>query len=102
MAKIIEVPDDLAALFSDPERLRAAWELLNALAQMSAALVPVAGSVAFGVGKPLIKGEPPNLILTLPFQFQVPIANATATAASASAQLNLLLAQLRLTGQLPS
>lgn len=43
-----------------------------------------------------------SMILAAPLQFAAPIANSTATAASVSTQLNLLLAQLRLTGQLPS
>ena len=43
-----------------------------------------------------------NAVLPIPLQLRAPIADSTATAASVSAQLNLLLAALRSTGQLPT
>lgn len=98
----IEVPTNLADLLTDGKRLRDAINLLNALASMEVHLVtPGAVSPLVPGGKP-IRGDPPSLIMTLPLKFAAPIADSTATAASASAQLNLLLAALRTTGQLPS
>jgi hypothetical protein len=59
------------------------------------------GSNTAGVENVLVD-SPQNLVLALPLKFAAPIANSTATAASVSTQLNLVLAQLRLTGQLPT
>lgn len=53
-------------------------------------------------GKTAIITAENNLVLNLPLKFDAPIANSTASAASASAQLNLVLAQLRRTGLLPT
>jgi hypothetical protein len=53
-------------------------------------------------GKTAIIAAENNLVLNLPLKFDAPIANSTASAASVSTQLNILLAQLRLTGILPT
>ena len=98
----LAAPADLAALFQEPQRVRDAFDLLNALAQMEVHIVVAGGAVALGPGKSALKGSPPALILPLPLKFATPIANSTATAASVSAQLNSLLAALRTTGQLPA
>lgn len=59
------------------------------------------GSNTGGVQNVLVPSAQ-NIVLALPLKFAAPITNSTATAASVSTQLNLLLAQLRLTGQLPT
>ena len=43
-----------------------------------------------------------NMVVPIPIKLTAPIADSTATAASVSTQLNLLLAALRRTGQLPT
>lgn len=100
--KTIEAPANLAELLSDPQRVRDAFALLNALATMEVHLVPPGGAPALSPGNKSIRGDPPNLILPLPLQFTAAIADSTATAASVSAQLNLLLAELRKIRQLPT
>jgi hypothetical protein len=69
MAKLIEVPDDLADLFSNPETIRAAFALLNGLAQMQGQLVPPAASTGLVKGQTIIKGDPPVMTMVLPLQF---------------------------------
>lgn len=76
----IEVPDDLAALFSDPEWLRKAVGVVNALLTMEKHLVVPGADVDCAPGKPALKGEPPNLIFPLPFKAPNTWAAATGTA----------------------
>ena len=100
--KPLAPPQNLADLLSDPQRIRDAFELLSALAALQVHLVPPGNVAALAPGNRSIIGDPPNLILPLPLKFTTAIANSSATAASVSTQLNLLLAELRKTGQLPS
>ncbi len=102
MPKQIEVPSDLSDLLADSQRVRDAFALLNALATMEVHLVPTGAVDPLRPGGKPIRGDAPNLIMALPLRLGSPIANSTATAASVSTQLNLLLAALRETGQLPS
>lgn len=101
MPKKIKVPATIGELLTDKQRVIDAFALLNALAGLEMNLVVPAGSVAFGPGREAILGDPPKLILPIPLKFAAAIPNSTATVASVSAQLNLLLAALRITGQLP-
>lgn len=100
--KTIDLPATVAELLTDPKRVRDAIALLNALATMEVHLVAPGNVAPLSPGSKPIRGDPPNLILPLPLKFTAAITDSTATAASASAQLNLLLAELRKTGQLPS
>ena len=100
--KTIDLPESLADLLGDPQRIRDAIDLLNAIATMEVHLVAPGNVAPLSPGNRPIRGDPPNLILPLPLKFTAAITDSTATAASASAQLNLLLAELRKTGQLPS
>lgn len=102
MPRTIQVPESMADLFADPQRVADAFRLLNALAGMEVHLVPPSNVAPLAAGQKPIRGEPPNLVLPLPLKFRRSISDSSATAASASAQLNLLLAELRATGQLPS
>lgn len=102
MPRTIEIPDQLSDLFANPQRIKDAIALLNALAGMEVHLVPPGNVASLEPGQRIIRGEPPTLILPLPLRFRGPISDSTATAASASAQLNLLLAELRATKQLPA
>lgn len=102
MPRTIKVPESVAELLQDPQRVRDALLLLNALSQLEVHLVPPGSSPALSPGNKIIKGDPPALILPLPLQFRSAIADSTATAASVSAQLNLLLAELRAVRQLPT
>ena len=102
MPRTITLPASFATLVQDPQRIRDAIELLNALSQLQVQLVPVGSSRPLSSGNRSIVGEPPALILPLPIAMQTAIADSTATAASVSAQLNALLAALRLTKLLPS
>lgn len=101
MPATIKIPDDLADLFRDGQRVSDAFALLNALATMEVHLVTPGAVDPLGPGGKPIRGDPPNLILTLPLKIAAPIANSTATAASASARLNDLLAALRVVKILP-
>lgn len=102
MPRTIELPDELADLFANPQRIRDAVALLNALSALEVHLVPPGNVASLAPGNRVIRGEPPTLILPLPLKFRAAIADSSATAASASAQLNLLLAELRATKQLPA
>jgi hypothetical protein len=75
----IEIPQNLADLVSDPQRVRDAFELLNALALMEVHLVPPGGADALIAGNQPIRGEPPVLILPLPLQSPNSWAAATGT-----------------------
>lgn len=89
-------------LLHSPEILQELVDMLYALRNINLQLVTQQGSLSFSPGTSQIFGKPPNLTLPVPLKLQNPIADSAATAASASAQLNLLLAALRKTGQLPS
>lgn len=102
MPKNITIPDTIGDLLSDPKRVRDALMLLNALVNLEVHLVPPGNVQALSPGNHPIRGDAPNLILPLPLMLPNAIADSTATAASASTQLNLLLAGLRSTRQLPS
>lgn len=102
MNNAIQIPATIGELLGDPQRVRDALELLNALAALEVHLVVSGGAVELGPGKAAIKGAPPTLVLPLPLKFATPIADSTATAFSVSTQLNLLLAALRTNGQNPS
>lgn len=100
--KTVTAPDSLAELLTDPQRVRDAFALLNALAEMQVVLVVPGGSAPLAPGNKTLRGEPPNIIMPLPLKCTRAISDSTATAASVSTQLNLLLAELRKTGQLPT
>jgi hypothetical protein len=102
MARTVTVPDSVADLLTDPKRVRDAFQILNALVDLEVHLVPAGNVQALSPGNHPIRGDAPNLILPLPLMLPRAIADSSATAASASAQLNLLLAGLRTTRQLPS
>lgn len=99
--KPIVVPTTVAELLADPQRIKDALELLNALAQIEVHLVPPGNVAPLSSGNKTIRGDAPNLIMPLPLKFTRAIADSTATAASVSTQLNLLLAELRKVSQLP-
>lgn len=75
----IEVPQSFAELVQDPQRVRDAFELLNALATMEVHLVPPGNVSALSAGNQPIRGEPPVLILPLPLQSPNTWAAATGT-----------------------
>lgn len=102
MPRNVELPDSLAGLLTEPQRIRDAVELLNALANLEVHLVPAGNVKPLKPGYHQIAGEAPALVLPLPLRLRAPIADSSATAASASAQLNTLLGYLRETGQLPT
>jgi len=102
MARTIELPQNLAELMADPQRIRDAIALLNALSQLEVRLVPPGGVRPLASGYKQILGDPPSLVLPLPLQLPSAIADSSTTAASVSAQLNLLLSGLRLTKILPT
>jgi len=100
--KTIIPPASLAELLADPQRVRDAFALLNALAEMQVVLVAPGGSQPLIPGNKTLRGDPPTLTMPLPLKLTRTIADSTATAASVSTQLNLLLAELRKTTMLPS
>ncbi len=102
MPRTIELPENLADLLTDSQRVRDAIALLNALSNLEVRLVPPGGVKPLQSGYKQIIGDPPSLVLPLPLQCTRAIADSTATAESASAQLNALLAELRKTKLLPS
>ena len=75
---------------------------LAALLQLEVHLVTPGNVAALSPGNKPLQGDEGGIILPLPLKFTRSISDSTATAASVSAQLNLLLAELRKTGQLPS
>jgi len=81
---------------------QAADELIRIVNQLVALELALATPGQNTRGLSAIVPSQTNLKLVLPLKFDAPIANSTASAASVSAQLNLVLAQLRLTGILPS
>jgi hypothetical protein len=93
----IPPPATLADLLQDPQRVRDANKALNLLL---AAQVSITQPITTrGLESLIVSRE--NIVIPVPLQLSAPIADSAATAASASTQLNLLLAALRRTGQLP-
>ncbi len=86
----------------NPAVLAAQIDMLYGLRNLNVQLVTGQASQQLAVGVSQISGSPPNLVLPLPFKLSAPIADSSATAASVSAQLNLLLAAMRVRGDLPS
>ena len=98
------VPPEPAAsvlkwVIENPEAVRLAVQLVNLLSAVEIRIVP-ASSYNRTNNPIVISGT--NAILPVPLQLAAPISDSTATAASVSSQLNLLLAALRSTGQLPT
>ena len=94
----IPVPESLAELLQNPQRVRDAFDALNLILAMRVQLT-TPGSTR-GIASLVTSGE--RYTLPIPLQFSTPIANSTATAANVSAQLNTLLQAMRSTGQLPT
>jgi hypothetical protein len=69
MPKLVEIPQDLADLFSDPDRVRAAFELLNALASLQLQIVSPSANIGGKINATRIVGEG-ELTLPLPIQFR--------------------------------
>jgi hypothetical protein len=74
-------------------------QIVNLMRAMELGLVTPSANTR---GKEVLIASENNLVLNLPLKFSAPIADSTASAASVSTQLNLVLAQLRLTGILPT
>ena len=87
----------VAGLIKEPNRVKNLVEFVDSLklAEVKLTLPDPRGSAAL-----VIADE--NIIIPIPLKLSAPIADSTATAASVSTQLNLLLAALRSTGQLPT
>ena len=86
----------------NPELAQQLVDLLYALLNVNVQLTVGQAAQKLNPGTGRIIGTAPALILPIPLKLGTPIADSAATAASVSAQLNLLLAALRVTGQLPS
>jgi hypothetical protein len=97
----IPLPPDgmalLAWLAENPQAVRQAIEALNLLITLEVQIT-TAGSTR---GQQGIVTSADRFLMPIPLKLPVPIADSTATAASVSTQLNLLLAGLRQTTQLP-
>jgi hypothetical protein len=102
MADAITLPENLADLLSDPQRIRDAMALLNGLAKLQVQLTVASAAINLKTPNRLIAGDPPNLILPIPLMLDAPIANSNGTAANINTQFCLLLQKLRTTGQLPT
>lgn len=98
MQRQVTPPNSLSELLQSPQRVRDAFELLNALAAAKVSVVAL--SSTRGDQSLLISSQ--GITIPVPLKLDRAIADSTATAASVSAQLNALLAALRRTGQLPS
>ncbi len=91
------------AIFEWRERYpEAADELVKAVNLMLSMRVELVTPNGYNSAQTAILASPNQYLLALPVRFRAPIADSSATAASASAQLNLLLAELRATKQLPA
>lgn len=89
-------------LIQNPALLQKQIDLLYALLNLNIQLVVGQGAQKLAPGASSIVGTPPRLTLPIPLKLPAPIADADGTGSGASDQLNLLLAALRSTGQLPS
>lgn len=65
----IPIPQTLADLLAEPQRVRDAIALLNALAGLEVHLVPASTGATIGPGKKAILGDAPSLVLALPLGF---------------------------------
>lgn len=98
----ITPPDDgkvLQWVVQNPDAVRDAVQFLNLLIALECKVVVPSSINNPKVG---IVFSAKNAILPIPLKLAAPIADSSATAASVSTQLNLLLAALRATGQLPT
>lgn len=98
----IPAPDEGKVLqwaIQNPEAVRDAVQFLNLLISLECKVVAPSSINNPKVG---IVFSAKNAILPVPLKLAAPIADSTASAASVSTQLNLLLAALRATGQLPT
>ena len=102
MADNIQIPANLGSFLSDPQRIRDAIELLNALANLNVQLVSVQGTMSLAPAQKNIVGNPPNLVLPLPLMFSTSIADPSATAASCQTAIKELFTELRKTKMLPT
>lgn len=75
----IELPQNLADLLSDPQRVRNIIAALNALLAIEVHLVPPGSADSLSVGNEAIRGEPPTFIVRLPLQSPNTWAAATGT-----------------------
>lgn len=98
----IEIPEDLASLFQEPEKVKNAFAMLKALRDLNVQLVTPQSSVALVPGKKNIVGEPPILLLPLPLKMTQPIEDSDGVDGNTTTQLNLLLGELRKIGILPT
>jgi hypothetical protein len=96
--KQLKVPQSAVELIKDPQRVADAFMLLNLL--LSAQVEVTMPNSTRGVESIVVSGQ--NILIPIPLKLSTAIADASATALSASTQLNLLLAALRRTRQLPS
>jgi hypothetical protein len=96
--KQLEIPEGLAELLQNPQRVEEAFETLNLLLTVRVQLTQP--STTRGVASLVTSGE--RYTLPIPLQLAAPIANSTATAASVNTQFNALLQAMRVTGQLPT
>lgn len=88
----------IGQLLRNPQRLRDALEFVELL--MEAQILVTLPNSTRGISSLAISAQ--NIVFPVPLKIAVPIADSTSTAASVSTQLNLLLAALRVTGQLPT
>jgi hypothetical protein len=80
MPRTIPLPENLGELIADPQRVRDAFALLNALVQMEVHLVQPANVSPLDPGQRIIRGDPPRLILPLPLRSPNGWAAASGTA----------------------
>lgn len=81
----------------------AADELIRTVNLLSSLELSIATPASYtAAGKQALVKSDSNFVLRIPIRFAAPIADSDATAASASATINAVLAQLRLSGILPS
>ena len=113
MPKNIEIPQDLADLISDPQRIREAMAMLNALANLEVHLVPPANVSALSPGNKVLRGDPPVITLPLPLKSpnswaastgtatRTTFATSTVTTAQLAERVKALIDDLQTVGILP-
>jgi hypothetical protein len=113
MPRKISIPDHLGDLLQDPQRIRDAMALLNALSALEVHLVQPASVAPLTPGRQAIRGEPPTLILPLPLQSpnrweaasgtatRSTFATSTVTTAQLAERVKALIDDLRLVKILP-